>query len=360
VKKHVSDRPHVTDKLRFGLIGCGGIGAIRASALRRTPAADLVMVADADAARARAVAQQSGCEFTEEWRTLLERADIDAVVISTPPQLHTDMCIAALQAGKHVLCEKPLARNAMECQAILETAATVERVVATGFNYRFYPSMQKARELLDSGVIGELDHIRSYAGYSAVDHNPPWVHDGDVMGGGALRDNGIHLIDLTRWFLGEVVEVRGATTAAVWNFAGCEDNGFALLTGKSGRVASLQASWTEWRGYKFLIELYGTHGCIRASCFPMITEVAWSNARGGPFKRKRHLFPRVFLREHLRSYKALVEDSFVAEMSAFHKTLTGGASQIASGLDGMRAVEIAQAAAPGAGIAQSTYSALGV
>jgi len=92
---------------------------------------------------------------------------------------------------------------------MIAAAHQSKRLLATGFNYRFDPSILKARELLDSGIIGELDHVRSYTGYSATEHTHTWLHEADTMGGGALRDNGIHRIDLTRYFLGEVASVQG-------------------------------------------------------------------------------------------------------------------------------------------------------
>ena len=190
--------------LRFGLIGCGEIGKLRAAALARLGPRLLVAVCDADTARASALAAASGSAAESDWRALISRPDVDVVIVSTPPHLHAEMTIAALENGKHVLCEKPLARDSGECRRMLEAAAKAGRSLATGFNYRFYPSVEKARALLDSGVIGELDHIRAYAGYSATAHHQAWLHDAAAMGGGALRDNGIHLIDLTRWFLGEV------------------------------------------------------------------------------------------------------------------------------------------------------------
>jgi predicted dehydrogenase len=255
------------------------------------------------------------------------------------------MCIAALESGKHVIAEKPLARTAAECRDILAVAKLYKRFVATGFNYRFYPSIEKARELLDSGIIGELAHIRSYSGYSATDHTHPWLHDVAVMGGGALRDNGIHLIDLTHYFLGDVEEVKGFALDTVWNFKGCEDNGFALLRSKAGKVASLQASWTEWKGYRFVIEIYGTRGCIRTSCFPMITQVFSSKTLGGRMQRKSYFFPIVHLREHLQSYRWVVMQSFVREFEAFARAIQGETTAIASGYDGLRALEIAEGAA---------------
>jgi predicted dehydrogenase len=330
--------------MRFGLIGCGEIGVLRASALARDAAMRLTAVCDAAVERARDFSERFGGAPESEWRALVARDDVDAVIVSTPPHLHAEMTVGALEAGKHVLCEKPLARTPDECRAMIEAAARTGRFLATGFNYRFYPSILKARELLDSGIIGELDHIRSYTGYSADDHNHPWLHDVSIMGGGALRDNGIHLLDLTLYFLGEPGEVKGYGTNAVWGFEGCEDNGFALVRGTSGKIATIHASWTEWRGYRLLVELYGERGCIRAWCFPMMTQVVWAERRGGPTQRKRHLFPRVHVMEKLKSYRWVVVESFVLEHRAFVAAARGEKSPIATGLDGLHAVDVAHRA----------------
>jgi predicted dehydrogenase len=333
--------------MRFGLIGCGGIGALRAAALARGTAGTLVSVADLDAERSRTLAAKTGADAHTEWRALVERRDVEAVIVSTPPHLHAEMCVAALEAGKHVLCEKPLARTPDECRAVVAAADRAGRFLATGFNYRFYPSIEKARLLLDSGAIGALDHIRSYTGYSAQEHSQPWLHDPGVMGGGALRDNGIHLIDLTRYFLGDVAEVRGFGTSCVWAFPGCEDNGFALLRSAGGHVATLQASWTEWRGYRLRIEIYGMLGCIRTSCFPMLTEIVSAPSRGGRMKRRVSPFLKTFVGEHLRSYRWVVVQSFISELDAFVRATRAEPSRVATGLDGLRAVEVAHAAATG-------------
>jgi predicted dehydrogenase len=327
--------------LRFGLIGCGDIGRLRAAALTRSGSFQLVAVNDVDKSRAMAIASKHGGVVEPDWHALLHRAEVDAVIVSTPPSLHAEMCVEALKAGKHVLCEKPLARTPDECQTILKAAEQSSKFLATGFNYRFYPSIQKARALLDAGVIGELDHVRSYSGYSAADHNHPWLHNADVMGGGALRDNGIHLIDLTRYFLGEIVEVKGFASDSVWGFKGCEDNGFALLRSPTGKIASLQASWTEWRGYRLLVEIYGTRGCIRAWCFPMLTQVIWAHGRGGRTRRKTHLFPMTHIWEHLRSYRWVLIQSFIQELQAFSQSIYGKTTALATGRDGLQAVKIA-------------------
>ena len=333
--------------LRVALIGCGGIGALRAKALDSLPSYRLAVVSDLVPGRAEALAARHGGTVVADWRAAVADAGVDVVVVSTPPSSHVDVCVAALAAGKDVLCEKPLARNADEGRRIVQAARDRGRLLATGFNYRFYPSIVKARELLDAGVIGRLDHVRSYAGYSATEHSQAWLHDAAVMGGGALRDNGIHLIDLTRYFLGEVTEVTGFVSGGVWQFDGCEDNGFALLRNEAGNVASLHASWTEWRGYRLLVEIYGERGCIRAWCFPMMTQVIAAPERGGKARRRRYLFPATQIGERLGSYRWVVVRSFVRELEALAGALRGESSPLATGDDGLRAIEIAEAAAAG-------------
>jgi predicted dehydrogenase len=330
--------------MHIGLIGCGMAGSLRAAAAARLPGFRLSAVSDVDAVRARAVAERFGAAVEPEWAHLVRREDIDAVIVSTPPPLHRGMCIDALRYGKHVLCEKPLARSPEECLEMVHAAEQAGRVLATGFNYRFYPAVALAKRILDSGQIGDLDHVRSYAGHpGAGEFTHPWVHDPAVMGGGALMDNGIHIVDLTRYFLGGVVEVKGFTTGRVWQFEGCEDNGFALLRNPAGNVAVLQASWTEWRGYRFWIEVYGTRGCVRASYPPMVAQVVGMEHPGQPARRRLHVFPMLQVMERLRSYRWTAERSFVDELAAFARAVRGERTPLASGRDGLKAVEIAYA-----------------
>lgn len=328
--------------MRVGLIGCGMIGSLRAAAIARLPRFRLVSTSDVDVARGRSVAERFGGTVETDWHALVRREDLDAVIVSTPPPLHAEMCIEALENGKHVLCEKPLARSLTECRAILETAKRAHRLLAVGFNYRFYPAIATAKRILDSGRIGELDHIRSYAGHpGGAEFAHPWVHDAGVMGGGALVDNGIHIIDLTRYFLGEVAEVMGFATGHVWQFDRCEDNAFALLRSPSGKVGALQASWSEWRGYRFWIEVYGTRGCVRASYPPMLAQVTWVDKLGGPSRRRFYLFPMLQVIERLRSHRWTATQSLMEEFKAFAQTIAGQDTPLASGRDGLKAVEIA-------------------
>jgi predicted dehydrogenase len=330
-------------QMRFALIGCGEIGGLRAGALKKAPGVCLAKVCDVDAGRGGALASRHGVPFESDWHAAL-RDDVDAVIVSTPPPLHVEMCVQALRSGKHVLCEKPLARNPEECRQIVEAARAAKRHLATGFNYRFYPAIVTARRILDSGRIGELDHIRSYAGHpGGSEFTHPWVHDVKVMGGGALVDNGIHILDLTRYYLGEVAEVKGFRTGHVWGFEGCEDNAFALLKNAQGRIAQLQASWSEWRGYRFWIEVFGTRGCVRASYPPMLAQATWFEKPGDAPRRERFLYPALQVNERLKSYRYTVVGSFIEEFGCFVRAVNGEKTQAATGFDGARAVEIADA-----------------
>lgn len=330
--------------LHAGLVGCGAIGELRAQALAQAAGFQLTAVADVDSARASGFAAKHKTVAEKDWQSLVARNDIQCVVVSTPPSSHEPITLAALQSGKHVLCEKPLARTPEECRSMMDAAQRAGKLLATGFNYRFYPSVLKARELFDAGLIGELDHVRAYAGYSATAHHQAWLHDVNAMGGGALRDNGIHLIDTMLYFFGDPVEVQGAASGTVWSFPGCEDNGFALVRNSRGNIATIHASWTEWAGYRFSIELYGTQGCIKMRCFPMITEVIHGDAKAGKTSRQRFLFPRVHFMEHVKGYQWVVVQSFIREFAEFRLAIEGKKSAIASAHDGWRAVDLAHRA----------------
>ena len=328
--------------LRFGLIGCGAIGAARAEALQKTPDARLVAVTDADPARARALAERYRCPAVPGLKELVHHPEVDAVIVSTPPHVHAEAGLAALAAGRHVIVEKPLASSSADARRMVEAARAGGRTLATGFNYRYYLAVRKARELIAAGYIGAPDHVRSFAGHpGGSEFTHAWVHDPAVMGGGTLMDNGIHLIDLTRHFFGEVSEVTGQRTGRVWSFAGCEDNGFALLRAPDGRVATLHTSWTEWRGYRYHVEVYGSEGCLRIAYPPMRLEAAQRPDRGGG--KQFFIFPLFQLKERIGSPRYTLIDSLVLEMIDFHRRLRGEAVPAATGLDGLRAVQVAEA-----------------
>jgi predicted dehydrogenase len=170
---------------------------------------------------------------------------------------------AALRRGKHVLVEKPAARSAAEIEPVAaEAREAFDRsgiVVKVGFNHRFHPALLKAHEIFQSGVLGPLMFVRGRYGQGGrLGMEKEWRGSKQIAGGGEMLDQGVHLIDLSRWFLGDFAEVSGHVARYFWEWE-VEDNGFALLKTKQGQVAWLHASCTEWKNL-FSFEVYGKVG----------------------------------------------------------------------------------------------------
>ena len=130
------------------IIGAGGIGRVRAKSISDSGTARVVAIADIDPVRAKELADEFSASYSANWRELVARPDIEAVVVSTPTKFHAEIAVAALQAGKHVLCEKPLSRTTEEAQRIVEAARVANRVLKTGFNYRLMAHTLTARQLI--------------------------------------------------------------------------------------------------------------------------------------------------------------------------------------------------------------------
>lgn len=244
-------------QLRTAIIGCGLIGNKRAKALGDCP---LVVAVDANLGRARQLAAQfPGCDASDDWQSAVARKDVDLVIVATTNDALAPVTLAAVKAGKHVLVEKPAARNFAEIEPILPAARQSGVVVKVGFNHRFHPAFLKAREIVNSGVLGPLMFIRARYGHGGrLGMEKEWRGNPQIAGGGEMLDQGVHLIDLSRWFLGEFSQVSGRVATFFWDWP-VEDNGFALLTTPAGQVAWLHASCTEWKN-TFSFEIYGRTG----------------------------------------------------------------------------------------------------
>ena len=211
--------------MNIAIVGCGLIGRKRAVALSTDHQSKLVIVADIDAARVEHLAREHGCQATTDWEQVVNHQQVEAVIVSTVNKFLMPIAVAALERGKHVLCEKPLGRNASEAQRMVEAARTChsERsegslVLKTGFNHRHHPAIWQAHELCSSGAIGPLMFIRSVYGHGGrVGYDKEWRADPDLAGGGELLDQGVHIIDLCRWFLGDFTEVTGYTGTYFWD-----------------------------------------------------------------------------------------------------------------------------------------------
>lgn len=226
------------------------------------PNTEVVVVSAHDLDSAQRLANQLGCEAAAGWRGVVGRNDLDAIIVCTPPDSHAEISIAAMREGKHVLCEKPLARSVAEAEEMVRVAEETARVLKCGFNHRHHPGFQKLRLWVDEGRIGQPLFVRARYGIGGrPGYEREWRADSQVVGGGQLMEQGIHAIDLARWFLGDFSEVAAFIETRYWNMSPLEDNGYALYRTPTGGVATIHSSLTQWRNL-FVFELGGTDGYV--------------------------------------------------------------------------------------------------
>lgn len=246
-------------QLRVALIGCGLVGKKRAKALTK---ATLVACADTELDRARALAGSfPDVTASSDAQEVLNRPDVDIAILSATNDALAPLAISAIQKGKHVLIEKPAARSVAELDTIIAASRKAGVCVRVGFNHRYHPGLQKARELIAAGELGELMFIRGRYGHGGrLGYEKEWRADPKRAGGGEMIDQGVHLIDLAGWFLGEFVRVFGFAHTYYWQMP-VEDNGFMLLRTAADQTAFLHVSCTEWKNL-FSFEIYGKNAKI--------------------------------------------------------------------------------------------------
>lgn len=270
--------------LGLGLIGTGFMGKTHvfgfATAVR---VFDLpfdigfVSVADRTAALAEAARDSFGfTRATGDWRALLDDPEIDIVDITAPNAFHKEMALAALAAGKHVYCEKPLAPRAEDAAQMAAAAEAAGRRTQVGFNYLANPMMMLARDMIREGALGEL---RSFRGIHAEDYmaaeTSPWTWRHDPEGGGALADLGSHALATAEFLLGPIAEVFGDTVTAIPRRPGpdgesksvaVDDIGRAFLRFANGASGSIEANWiATGRKMQHDFEVYGSKGALAFS-----------------------------------------------------------------------------------------------
>lgn len=243
--------------LNVAIVGCGLIGRKRAQSLA---GARVAICCDRDKHRAQALAAgYPGTEAVVDWRAVVASPAVDIVIVATTHDLLASIGTEAAAAGKHVLMEKPGARRAAELDAVAAAADRTGALVRVGFSHRYHRAFQKAREIFDSEAAGPLLFIRGRYGHGGrPGYQHEWRADPSVSGGGELLDQGVHLIDLARWFLGDFTRIAGRTPAYFWNMP-VEDNAFLLLETAAGQIAFLHAGWTEWKNL-FSFEICGRDG----------------------------------------------------------------------------------------------------
>jgi predicted dehydrogenase len=317
-------------QMGIGIVGCGLIGQKRANSLGT---ARLVACCDTAGDRAETLARSSGAKVSGNWRELVKRTDVDIVLVATTNDSLAPVTLGAIEAGKHVLVEKPAARSVAEIGPLLEAAKKHDVRIRVGFNHRYHPALRKAREIVSGGGVGDLMFVRARYGHGGrVGYEKEWRANPKLSGGGELIDQGVHVIDLSRWFLGDFVEVQGFAQTFFWDMP-VDDNAFLLLRTKDRRAAMLHVSCTEWKN-TFSFEIYGktgklhveglggSYGVERLSYFRMLPEM-------GP--------PETTIREYPRG-----DDSWTVEFEEFLEDVRLGREPSAGLVDAMKALEIVE------------------
>jgi predicted dehydrogenase len=321
--------------LGVALIGAGPFGSKRARAVCVHERSRLVVVADSLPERALALANDCGCDAETDWRLAVGRDDVQAVIVSTPTPLLAEIGLFAIQSGKHTLAEKPFGRSSEEVRAMVEAARAQGVHLKAGYNHRYHPALRRAHELCQQGAIGRPIFLRVIYGHGGrTGYEREWRARVELSGGGELMDQGVHALDLLRWFAGEFLEAAGMISTGFWPISPAEDNVFALLRSKGGALAQLHASWTEWRN-AFRFEVFGERGYLRVS------------GLGGSYGPEslcigvREMLGEV-PREQLFEFPG-PDESLLREWEAFVRAVLEGRELESDGLDALRTMLLVEA-----------------
>ncbi len=315
--------------LRIGLLGAGRIGKVHAASVLANPATRLVAVADAVDAAAHAIADPAGAEV-RTIAAIIAAGDIDAVVICTPTDMHSDLIEQAARAGKAIFCEKPIDLSVERVRTCLRVVDETRALLMVGFNRRFDPNFAEVHRRIAAGEVGEVEMVQ----ITSRDPGPPPA-EYISRSGGLLRDMTIHDFDMARFILGEEPVSVYATASVLVDPAigelGDVDSAAVVLRTASGRMAVISNSRRATYGYDQRLEVHGSAGLIAAENVRTNT-VTVANADGYT-SAPLHTF---FMTRYTESY--------AAEMAAFVAAAAGQAAPSPTGTDGLRALLLADAA----------------
>jgi predicted dehydrogenase len=249
--------------IRMGIVGLGKMGGIRADSIRANDQTVVISGSDPNPP----VKGWEDIQVLPDYQSVIA-SDVDAIFVCTPNRFIPEVASAALDAGKHVFCEKPPGRNLADVERLMEAEKrNPSRVLKIGFNHRYHYGIIEAKKSVDSGKYGEILWMRGVYGKAEGSGNPEeWRLNPTLSGGGILLDQGIHMLDLFRYFCGEFTEIKSMCTTAYWDIP-MEDNAFALLRDQKGRIAMLHSSFTQWK-HKFTLDICLEDGYVTVDGMP--------------------------------------------------------------------------------------------
>ena len=247
-------------KLKFALIGTGGIAQTYAQAFLTSNCCKLVAVSDVREEAAKAFAEPFGAKSFSDYKILGENTELDAVIVATPPNTHPEIAMYFMRRGVHVLCEKPLCLSVAEARAMIERAEETGVVFTMATKFRYCEDVVKAKAILASGVLGEIVQFEN-AFTAKVDMSRRWNSNKEIAGGGVLIDNGTHSVDIIRYFLGTISEVLAVETSGTQNLS-VDENVKLLAKTANGVIAGVDLTWGINKELPNFISIYGTNGTL--------------------------------------------------------------------------------------------------
>ena len=252
----------------FVIVGAGGISRSYAQAFVQGLPYRLVGVADIRIESARDVASMADAPAYDDVDQMIEDLKPTAAIVCTPPSTHPDICIRLMEQGVHVLCEKPLAISTEAAIRMAETAERCHVVFSMGSKFRFVADVQKAREIIDSGILGDIIlYENTFAGF--CDMSKRWNSQPTISGGGVLIDNGTHSVDILRFLLGNITELQVVEGRRIQNLP-VEDTAHLFARTESGAMGSIDLSWSLNKVRADFISIYGSKGTL---------SVGWKESR---------------------------------------------------------------------------------
>ncbi|MBE6644784.1 MAG: Gfo/Idh/MocA family oxidoreductase [Ruminococcaceae bacterium] len=249
-------------RIKFGILGCGTIGDVHARALAETDGGELVAICDANAERAVEYAKKYSVKPYFQYKDMLEDSEIDAIAICTPSGMHKDQSIAALNAKKHVLVEKPMALTSSDAKEICDAAKNSDRMLSVIFQMRFAEDVQYLKRVIEEGRLGTLTFCDLYMKYwrdPSYYSASPWRGTFAMDGGGALMNQGIHGIDIMHYLCGKP-RLLGARVKTLVHDIETEDTAAALVEYPCGAIGVMQGSTSSNPGSNRRIEINGSRG----------------------------------------------------------------------------------------------------
>jgi predicted dehydrogenase len=246
--------------MNFAVIGLGSFGIKRAQAIKNSKLAKLIYIFDINETNAKKASEDLKVPI-KSYNEILNNKEIDVVCVCTPNKFHKDIIIDSLNNGKHVFCEKPYVRNVDEAKEILDVTKKSKGVLQLASNHRFFESVIYARKLVDEGTVGKVLSFNGRIGHNGERLKDSWFWKKEISGGGTLLDNGCHLLDLSRVFVGNFTSGKGLISNAFWKNIEVEDTASGIFKTDDDRTATIYCSWRLLSGY-FFFEINGSEGYI--------------------------------------------------------------------------------------------------